>query len=300
MSTDLYPLTLEPVVVEQARNRAADPVPDDDALPPGFTSGTLWMATDASRVAAGPQAGRSLGYLRQLWGPELVGRGAGGDLNGPLPVELKLKRTGEAALAVGLAEDSLWHFLAADEGSSVQAGFTPGLDFARAAAAAGDDPGRWSEFMPEYEVEPGRSLWLPRLAPLVLGAGLTVAQISPPGGNLFPWPLDGSGPEALRRAAESGSPVWLPPGDSGAECAVIYRDQRLAVSLITTAQLPGLASPDATTFLWPLQGQGRIRARGPAPATRLQPGRVVMMPAALGRYTIESGGLVSYLLIEAF
>lgn len=300
MSTELYPLTLEPAIGEQIWGRFSEPPPADESLPPGFSLGTLWLATDNSRVAAGPQAGRSLGHLRQLWGSKLVGSNAGGDPDRPLPVELKLKRTGEAAIAVGLNDDSLWYFLSADEDSTINTGYRRGLNFQTAASSAGRDPGRWSEFMPEYPVETGQCLYLPPMAPLLLGAGLTVAQIGPPTGSLSHWPLPGLDKQSLRLAAGSETPSWLKPKEVGPGRLEIFNDETLMVTLISAGHLTSTISPEAATFIWPLGGQGRIRSRGPAPVTRLQPGRVIMMPAALGHYAVESGASVSYLLVEAF
>jgi len=300
MSTELYPLTLEPIIGEQIWGRFSDPPPEEEELPPGFSLGTLWLATDNSRVTAGPQAGRSLGHLRQIWGSELVGSNAGGDPDRPLPVELKLKRTGDAALAVALGDDSLWYFLSADEDSTINTGYRRSLNFRNAAGSAGNDPGRWSEFMPEYPVEAGQCLFLPSLAPLLLGAGLTVAQIGPPTRSLSHWPLPGKNLEALRLAAESESPSWVKPREIGPGRVEIFNDQNLVATLITTMHLSSTISPEAATFIWPFSGQGRVRTRGPAPVTRLQPGRAIMLPANLGRYSVESGASVTYLLVEAF
>ncbi|MDR3037929.1 MAG: hypothetical protein LBV21_01350 [Candidatus Adiutrix sp.] len=292
-SAEPYPLTLEPITAEQFRGWAGP------AFPAGaeFTAGALWLATDNSRSAAGPQAGRGLGYLRQLWGADLVGSSAAGRPDEPLPVELKLQSTGETPLAVALTEDSLWYILAAEEGASLNAGFRPGLDPSRIQEPAGGDPGRWAEFMPEFGAETGRCLNLPRLAPLLLGAGLTVAQIGPPARRLPAWPLPGRGPED---PAAGRPPTWLTSTETGPEETEIFRGPLLTVRLITTARRSDLTDPEAATFIWPLSGQGRVLTnRGPAPTTRLQPGRVVMLPATLGRYAIESGGTINYLLIEA-
>lgn len=298
MGTELYPLTLEPIIVEQFWGRSVSAGPDE-SVPQEFTLGTLWMATENSRVAAGPQTGRSLGYLKQIWGEDLVGTNLGGDPDGPIPVELKLKRTGEAALAVALTNDSLWYFLNAEDDSSINAGYMDGLDFERAAAKAGGDPGRWAEFMPEYPVENGSCLRLPAMSPLLLGAGLTVAQIGPPAQALPKWPLPGHGPQAIQLAQESLPAQWLEPRQTDPGVADIFQSDSLKVRLITTVSYSGLAAPEAVTFLWPVAGQGRIRSRGPAPATRLSPGRVLMLPSALGRYAVESSGGVTYLHIEA-
>ncbi|MDL2260383.1 hypothetical protein LJB99_05880, partial [Deltaproteobacteria bacterium OttesenSCG-928-K17] len=298
MSTELYPLTLEPLVAEQIWGRSVE-LPDDGSLPAAFL-GVMVMVAANSRVVAGPEAGRSLSYLRQMWGPKLMGSEAGGDYDGPLPVELKLRRTGDTALAVGLDSDSLWHFLAADENSSVNAGFQNDLDFQTAFQQAGDDAGRWSEFMPEQAVESGQNLFLPKFSPLLLGSGLTVAQISRPAKALPSWPLNGPTDEDLKLAAASASPVWLPaPPREDGQANELARPGGLRVSLVTATHLSSAVNPEAATFLWPVAGQGRIRTRGPAPATRLTPGRVVMLPAGLGRYAVESGASVTYLLIEA-
>ena len=283
-----YPLTLEPIPAEQFQDRSGRPWPVGEV--PEFSAGTLLLATDASRVAAGPQAGRSLGYLRHLWGADLVGLKAGGAPDAPLPVELKLKNTGETPQTLALTDYSLWYILAAPEEASLRAGFREGPDSSKAEIRA--DPGRWPELMPEFEAEAGLCLWLPPGAPLLLGPGLTLAQFGPPARPITPCPPSDA-------PAGQHPPAWLTPTGAGPEEAVLFQDQRLSVRLITTAQRSGLTAPGALTFLWPLAGQGRVLTRGPAPTTRLQPGRVVLLPAALGRYAVESAGTVTCLLIES-
>ena len=279
---ELYPLTLEPIPAEQFHDRSGRPWPAGEV--PEFSLGTLWLAADASRVAAGPQAGRGLGYLRHLWGTDLAGLNAGDAPDMPLPVDLKLKNTGEASQTLVLTDYSLWYILDAAEESFIRAGFRPG------SAEFGADPSFWPELMPEFEVEAGRCLWLPQSAPLILGPGLTLAQFGPAARPVR------SLPDAMD---EPHPPVWLTPAIVGPGESVVFQDQRLTVRLISTAHWSGLTAPEALTFLWPLAGQGRILTQGPAPTTRLTPGRAVLLPAALGRYAVESAGKVSYLLIES-
>ena len=298
MSAELYPVTLEPAVADQPWG-LSEAFSAEESILKGF-SGTLLMAAAHSKAAAGPLAGRSLGYLRQLWGSRLVGSNSGGDPDAPLPVELKLKRTEAAALAVSLTEDSLWYVLGAEENSALHAGFNPGLDLREAAEEAGGDLNRWAEFMPEFTAREGQCLFLPQSAPLLMSPGLTMAHIGPPAQQLITWPLPGPGVQGLRLAESARPPFWPAPQSLEPGRVEIYRGPKLKVQLVTAAHLSDLVSQEAATFLWPVAGQGRIRARGPAPVTRLQPGRVVMMPAGLGRYAVESGGSVSYLLIEAF
>ena len=298
MNSELYPLTLEPIVIEQFWRRTEQSFLDE-AIPREFTQGTLWMATENSRISAGPQSGRSLAYLKQTWGSDLVGSSLGGDLNGPIPVELKLKRTGENATAVALTEDSLWYFLDAEEDSFINTGYLEGLDFEQAAAEAGFDPQRWAKFMPEYPAESGTCLMLPEMSPLLLGPGLAVAQISPPARSLPQWPLPGRDPQALELARASRPPQWHKPDQTESGLIKFSHSERLKILMVTASEYSGMVSPEAATFIWPLSGQGRIRSRGPAPTTRLQPGKVTMLPAALGRFTIESAGKMTFLYIEA-
>jgi hypothetical protein len=175
---------------------------------------------------------------------------------------------------LALTEYSLWYILAAAEEA---------LSFTAAATAKAEDQGR-RPFEPEFEA--GRCLWLPQGTPLFLPAGLTLAQIGPPS-------------DPLPAKPEEAHPVWLAPTEAGPEETVLFQDQRLSVRLITTAQRSGLTASEALTFIWPIAGQGRVLTPSPAPTTRLFPGRAVLLPAALGRYAVESAGTVSYLLIES-
>jgi len=282
-ASEPYPLTLEPIPAEQFQERSGRPWPVGEK--PEWSLGTLWLATDSSRVAAGPQAGRSLGYLRHLWGADLVGHNFGGDPDASLPVELKLKNTKETIQSLALTDYSFWYILAAEEEASLRAGFSPEA----AQAELGADSGFCPELMSEFEAETGRCLHLPPGVPLLLGPGLTLAQFGPPSRPASPSPPWEAPPP----------PLWLNPDAIGPEEALIFQDQRLSVRLITTVHRSDMTAPEALTFLWPLTGQGRVLTRGPASTTRLHSGRVVLMPAALGRYAVESVGSVSYLLIES-
>ncbi|KXS56764.1 MAG: hypothetical protein AMR96_00725 [Candidatus Adiutrix intracellularis] len=299
MTTDeLYPLTLEPVIAEQFWKHSANPsFHAEDMTPSELTAGTLWLATDSSRVAAGPQAGRSLNYLRQRWQADLVGSIIASTPDVPLPLELKLKYTGDSTLTVALTEDSLWYILTAEEGASINAGFQPGLNFSALRKECKSDPDRWAEFMTKYSVQENQGFNLPQMLPLLLGAGLTLAQIGPPARSLSAWPFDDSNTEALRLAEENRPLLWLNFTTLNPENSKIFQNSNLTVNLISTSELNALTAPETATFIWPLAGQGRIHTQGPAPTTRLQPGRVIMLPASLGHYAIESSGKITYLLI---
>lgn len=299
MSTELYPLTLEPIIAEQFWGR-----PDssfyEDGPSSDYTFGTIWMATENSKVGAGPQTGRNLGYLKQRWGRDLIGSASEDAGDRSFPVELKLKRTGSASLTAALNADSLWYVLGAGEGGYLHAGYLPGLNIAAIAERAGGDPARWADSMPRYQVEEGQTLFLPALAPLILGPGLTMAQISPPAESPELWPLPGYGEEAVRRAAETGSPVWISPRPAKSGLIEIFQSESLQIHLVTSQHFSAVTVQEAATFIWPLFGQARIRCRGPASTTRLQQGRITLLPSSLGHYSVESSGAVGYLLIEAF
>ncbi|UQZ90900.1 hypothetical protein C4J81_17455 [Deltaproteobacteria bacterium Smac51] len=297
MNNDLYPLTLEPVISEQWGHSESSIY--DEEGPREFTQGLIRLAADNSRVAAGPMAGRTLGHLKQLWGADLVGANAADDPDAPFPLEMKMRRTGGSALAVGLDGVSLWFFLKAGDKSTLNAGFEAGLNLKAAAAEAGGDPGRWADYMPEYEAAGKTCLLLPPFSPLLLGAGLDVLQIGPPAAPLPVWPLDGGDGGSISRAAESDPPRWLAYESLGGGMEQVFDSENLTVTLVTTSLMRGVLSQDASTVIWPLEGQGRLRTQGPAPATRIQPGRAVVIPAGLGRYTIESGAEISCLIIEA-
>ncbi len=296
-NSELYPLTLEPIIADQFWGRASTSFSEETNE---FTQGTMWMATEISRVATGPMAGRSVGALKQVWGPRLVGSFLGTTTDVPLPVELKLKRTGNLAVAIILDEDSLWYILAADENATLNVGFYENLNLREALLEAQSDPGVWSEFLMEYPAEAGQCLFLPKNVPLLLGSGLTVAQISAPARTLPHWPLPSNDEEGLRLALQCPKPHWLAAKPLGAGQGEIFTNSRLSVKIIAASHLSSRVAAEGVTFLWPLFGQGRIRASGPAPATRLTPGRILMLPSALGRYAIESSGTVGFLLVEAF
>ncbi len=291
MKSFLYPLILEPLLAERLGTLV-------DA-PGSWPHNSILMAGESSRVATGPQAGCSLNQLRHLWGADLVGPSLAGEPLSPLPLELRLTRSAERLLPVSLSEDSLWYLLDAPEDSSLHAGYLKGLDFEQVAAGAGRDPGRWAEHMPRYLLERGSCLFLPQRAPLVLGPGLSVAQIGRPAQALSPWPLGGDGPEALELARLSASPFWPGFKNLDSVSVEIFHTETLRLLLRTGPEYLGHCSPDALTFIWPIAGQGRLRCRGPAPAVRLAPGRVLMLPAALGGYSVESSSQISYLHIEA-
>jgi mannose-6-phosphate isomerase len=190
-------LTFEPIYKSMPWGGARLPgflgVPVGPPLAPGDPVGEAWVLSDvegnSSRVAAGPQRGRTLRELIAEFPRELFGD-AGPPADGKFPLllkfidarqELSVQVHPDDALAERLrgagqrGKTEAWVVLAAGPDSRIYAGFRPGItagDF-RAAMATGTTPETLHNFAPN----PGDAVFLEAGTVHAIGANVLLFEV---------------------------------------------------------------------------------------------------------------------------
>lgn len=318
--TLLYPLIFQPVFKERVwgGRRLTRWFP---SLPAG-PIGEAWVLSDHPQgrtpVVNGPLAGQTLAALRSQFGARLVGSRGSSDKSGEFPLLFKLldcqddlsvqvHPTDEyAGLAPSeLGKTEMWVVLDAAPGSRAVHGLKDGVTpEAFAAAVAG---GCTLDVLREVEVRPGDVLHVPAGTVHALGTGLLVAEIQQSSDTTYrvydydrPG-LDGKPRElhvehALKVTAYGEPPALSHPADPAPnQWAEICRSPYFVVSQgVCEGRWEQATMPDSFQAVLVLGGQGRIAWEGGEES--LNPGAAVLVPAELGRYTLEgafTGLLVS-------
>jgi mannose-6-phosphate isomerase len=154
---------------------------------------------DQSVVSAGPLKGTTLNEIVTKYGPELLGRHAGGnqfpllfkflDCNRTLSVQVHPNDDQGAKLdPPDLGKTEAWVVLAADPGSKIFAGLKQGVT--REALAASIEAGNCETYLHEFEPKVGDCVFIKAGTVHALGAGLVIAEIQQASDTtfrLFDW-----------------------------------------------------------------------------------------------------------------
>ncbi len=309
--TVLYPLLFEPVFKERVwgGRRLSRWFP---ALPEGRI-GEAWVLSGhpqgPTRVANGPLAGETLPALQGRFGAELVGtRGAaaksGGfpllfkllDANDDLSVQVHPSDDYEGLPPGELGKTEMWVVLDAEPGAKVVYGLKEGVtrdDFATAVAE-----GRTMEVLQQREVRPGDVLYVPAGTVHALGTGLLVAEIQQSSDTTYRvydynrLGLDGKPRElhiehALAVAGYGKPPEVVHPGDPGTNRwqEIVRSPYFVTCQGRCAGEWAQEISPESFQAIMVLEGSGSIRWDGGE--TPLQAGATALVPASLGRYTLQ-------------
>lgn len=319
----LYPLRFEPICKEKVWGGRRIEGVYGRPLAPGARVGESWEIADhggdVSRVAEGPLAGRSL--------RELVAEDPGRILGGTLaarrfdrfPLLFKLLDA-SAHLSVQVhppdgyaaghergewGKTELWYVAAAERGAAVLCGLRPGVEregFTRALAE-----GRVDGCLRRIAVRPGDALFVPAGMVHAVCAGVLLFEIEENSDvtyRLFDWgregrPLHvdralevvdfGSRPDPLVRAH------WE-EGD-GFRTASLARCRHFAAAVCEVrGRMPSSCAGERFRVLAVASGGGLLRHGGPGGTIALRGGDHLLLPAALGDYTVEAEGAGMVLL----
>lgn len=312
--TPLYPLLLEPslhVKVWGGRQLAdvmGKPLPTDEPY------GESWELHDSATIANGDLAGHCLGDVLALYGAALVGPGSDPADGFPLLVKLldaadwlSVQVHPDDAQAAELegqprGKTEAWYILAADEGAQLVIGVKPGTDRDEMAAAIRDN--RLEALLVYAEIRPGDSLYMPAGTVHAIGPGTLIYEVQQSSDTtyrLYDWGrpgLDGqprplhidkgvgvSNTESLPRLRHNNL-------NSDTEQHII-EGEYFATALHLLA--PTLSTPldtggDSFHVLTCITGRARISTDSATVA--MQKGQTVLVPAALGQYTLAGQGRV--------
>ncbi len=280
-------------------------------LPPGDDYAESWelvdRGSDQSVVACGPLTGTTLGDLVRTRGTELLGRHA------PLPAFPLLFKFLDAShdLSVQVHPDDArarqltppdrgkteaWYVIDAVPGSRIYAGLRRGTSRDELAAAL--RAGRCGDVLHSFEPHRGDCIFIPAGTVHAIGAGLMVAEIQQSSDvtyRLHDW--NRVGPDGKPRAmhVEAGleavthfEPVEPVVGEPAGDPAVrrLVTNEYFVLDEVCPNRDWQVGGDNTCHFLAMLSGSIRFETRWGLPD--LATGACVLLPAAVGRQTIEA------------
>ncbi|MBI2321891.1 MAG: class I mannose-6-phosphate isomerase [Chloroflexi bacterium] len=280
--------------------------------PPGQRRlGESWELWDENPVRDGPFAGQPLSALCVALGSELLGHRAHGGRGCPLLLKLIHAREllsvqvhPDDATAARLAggergKTEVWYVVAADPGAQLVYGLHPGVD--RGAVAAAVAEGTLEQLVARLPIAAGNVVYVPAGTLHAIGAGIVLCEVQQASQltyRLYDWGrvgLDGQ-PRPLHVAealvalhfpqppARTVRPLPLGPGRHLLAACRSFAFEALRGT-------PAL-STDGGSFEVLLAVETEALVAWAGGERRLAAGEALLLPAALGRYELGSGGTV--------
>jgi uncharacterized protein YjlB len=292
--TNVSPLPLAPIVADKpwgAICRSSFNVP---AKAEGVRWGEIWLASEdfglISKVASGSRAGQSLAAVKADWGALLAGQGEAGKGRQTLGFSFRLERTGEEPGPVrAIGGDEFWYVMEAGPDSWLGAGLSR-------------DDGPWAQRLKKLALEPGDRFLVPQGLAHCQGPSATILKVLPSGAmaqTIHDWdrpadPWDFAAapkPVPLRDAPLPALQTVCSGRDR-----ILFQGPGYTATLVNTDFFT--STGQRLSVICPARGRGGIETSGLKETVRLHPGGAVVIPAGIGRYSIKSSSLVSYLLFE--
>ena len=312
--TTLYPLQFTPVIRDylwggrRLSQTLGKPLGDRQRAAESWE--IVDHGADQSLVAHGSLTGQTLAALLEQYGDELLGRSAAA-ASGGFPLLLKyLDCHQDLSVQVhpsdayaqtmdppDLGKTEAWYIVDAQPGSVLYAGLLPGVDRDALAAAVAD--GRTDQVLHTLHPQPGDCVFIPAGTVHALGAGLLVAEIQQASDTtfrLFDWNRrDAEGrsrplhiDQALQVTDYERGPIsQQTPGDSEHRWQKLVRcDKFLLDRCQGRGEFP-VAETGGFSILTVPHGSAVLHWQSGTLA--LPTGGSVLIPAAIGAYTVELG-----------
>ncbi|MDR0355607.1 MAG: hypothetical protein LBJ64_07705 [Deltaproteobacteria bacterium] len=293
LMADISPLPLTPLVAAKPWGDACRTAFNVPARAEGLKWGEIWLASEDfgvnTKVASGPQAGKSIAGLKASWGRGLTGR-KDSEARQALPASFRLERTGpEPGPVRVMSGDEFWYVLEAGPDAWLGLGLKA-------------KTGLWSTRFEKIIAEPGDSYLVPAGVVRVQGPSTTVLKALR-SGSLVQTLHDWDRPTDLEDFTPpptpvpvSDVPVQTLKTDLEDDARRLFQGDSYGAALVDTNFFS--STGQKMSLICPAKGQGRLKTSGFDESVWLRPGQAVILPAGLGRYSIESTTGVSYILFE--
>jgi mannose-6-phosphate isomerase len=318
----LYPLTFHPIFKERVWGDRNLERLYGKPLPPGVPIGESWEITDrpegVSVIANGPLAGKDLRFLMQNYGKELLGKTTSRRF--PLLIKiLDCQKTlsvqvhppaDVAAQFDGEPKTEMWYIADATPEAALYVGLKRGVkreEFERRISE-----GTVAEALHRMPVKPGDVMFLPSGRVHAIGGGNVIFEIqqnSDTTYRVFDWNrpgLDGKPRELHVR--ESLASINFSDYEPGLVASGFSRNPKFAVRYLVDNplfQVNACRVKRGERFY--LSGEvlqilalikGRLRVAYEERAVQLEAGGFVMLPASLGRVSINAETQVEFLQVQ--
>ena len=324
---DVYPIILDARVLDKPWGRIGmgpELVPGAD---PSLSVGEAWLTADnggQSVVANGAMAGSTLRDLRTQWGPALMGGQFRDRPDQAFPLLLKLLHANEylsvqvhpndeAALRLENqpnGKTEAWYIIQADPGAELVMGLKPGLGVKDLEHAL--DMGRVENILRRVPARAGEVHYLHAGRLHAIGPGVTLFEIQQNSDityRFYDWGrVDSQGtPRELHRDKAIQVVDLAEPSDYEAFTGLTLSRGALTVTFLAAGkhfalQLWETSEPhqeklqgERFEVLVALSGRGWILSQSPEPKVVISQGQAVILPAALGKWTLQPDGPVTVL-----
>jgi mannose-6-phosphate isomerase len=322
-NSGLYPLTFEPRFKERVWGGRTLETLYAKHLPASVPIGESWEIADRpgdeSVIVNGPLAGRSLRWLMQEHGSEVLGD-AGPTLDGRFPLlckildarqRLSLQVHPPQHAQLGESKTEMWYIAAADPGAELFVGLRAGVT--RAAFEGAVAKGTVADCFHRIEVRAGDAMFLPSGRAHAIGAGLVIFEIQQNSDTTFrvdDWNrvgLDGK-PRELHVAESLASidfsdfePRLIDAAATRQGAFSVRRlvDHTLFRTDVVTAESTGAMRPSPSTLRVLAAVEGPIVVRADGVSATLQAGEFCLLPARLTDTAIDAPAGGRFLVVEA-
>jgi mannose-6-phosphate isomerase len=323
MMTRLYPLTFHPLFKERVWGGRTLETLYRKRLPAGVPIGESWEISDRpgdeSVIANGPLAGRSLRWLMEHHGREILGDAKPAD-EGRFPMlckildardtlSLQVHPPARASNQLGEPKTEMWYVARAEPGASLYAGLKSGVT--RETFEEELRRGTVADCVHRFPVRTGDTMFLPSGRVHAIGAGLVIFEIqqnSDTTFRVFDWnrvgldgrPRDLHVAESLESIDFSDVEPSLAGGDEARsgefQVRSLVRDALFNADLIHAETADVMALPPQPRIVALVDGAATVT--GGSRSERLQPGQFCIVPASVADAGITADADSAFLLVE--
>ncbi|HTM02561.1 MAG TPA: type I phosphomannose isomerase catalytic subunit [Vicinamibacterales bacterium] len=319
----LYPIVFHPIFKERVWGGRALERLYRKPLPPSAPIGESWEVSDRpgdeSVIANGPLAGRTLRWLMDAHGPELLGAAATA-IGGRFPLLCKILDAREKlslqvhpparAAHLGDPKTEMWYIAAAEPGAELFVGLKRGIT--RQAFEAAIREGRVADCFHRVAVRAGDTMFLPSGRVHAIGAGLVIFEIQQNSDTTFrvyDWDragLDGK-PRALHIEESLASIDFddVEPSLAGDDSITddVFRRRPLVRDALFQADLIEASDAGALPFESDIVRviavtDGAVGVEGSGVSVTVRAGNFAVVPAATRDAEITAGRGARFLVIE--
>jgi mannose-6-phosphate isomerase class I len=169
-------------------------------------------------------------------------------------------------------------------------------------AGVSSEVGSWTQKLKKNIIEAGDRFLVPQGMIHCQGPAATILKVLPSGSfvdTIYDWdrPPDpwGFTPPPIPVPVVHTDLPYLYTVCSGRD-RILYQGPQYTVTLVNTNFFTSTGKK--MSLICPTRGRGSIETSGIREIVRLHPGQAVIIPAGIGRYTIKSSTIISYLLFE--
>jgi mannose-6-phosphate isomerase len=316
---NVYPAALAPMILEKPWGRAGAGPELVSGADPALKVGEIWLTADgevSSRVENGPAAGRGLADLRRAWGVSLLGTRFAGREDRPFPLLLKFihtatclsiqvhpdDETAERLEGAGPGKTEAWHILGTEPDAWLILGLMAGVDHQGLHRAL--EHGAVESVLRRRPVRRGETYYVCAGLLHAIGPGVTLYEIQQNVDltyRFYDWGrLDEMGRPRPLHVAKAMAALDVRPCDPVPCAGLAFEERGSRVRLLAAGRFFSLerievagdweVRLDGSRFelITIIGGRGRLAAAGLDAPLPLDPGRTLLLPAALPRAVLSA------------